>query len=266
MKDYPLLRLVPPVLRARDFHLYLQGGRRLTDLWQYGGAAVLGHTPPHILGELKNTANRGLFTPFPHPLEHRLIKALSAIFPESVFRVYADEATLRQALSAAGYAGDRPFADPVFTPDGSPPVLWRPFLQESPSPQPSLCVPLLPWALAPQVLVIGIDDRPFPPSELLSPVLLAATVRSLYDLIAALPERGKAVFPLITEALGTWRRKGIYLHYAEPLDEAQYSRLFLHFLEGGFLLPPSPEQPLILPGALSPGEQAKLAELLGFLL
>ena len=60
-----LLRLVPAVLRARNFRLYTAGGRRLVDLWLNGGAAVLGHTPPALLRELKNTASRGLYAPFP---------------------------------------------------------------------------------------------------------------------------------------------------------------------------------------------------------
>jgi hypothetical protein len=38
--------------------------------------------------------------------------------------------------------------------------------------------------------------------------------------------------------------------------------LFSRFLENGFLIPPVPSHPLILPGILSPGEEAKLADLL----
>ncbi|MDR3342738.1 MAG: hypothetical protein LBT14_08135 [Treponema sp.] len=287
MAEQLLLRKIPPVLRARDFYLYTQGGQRLVDLWQYGGAAVLGHTPPHVLRELKNTANRGLFTPFPHPLENRLLKALSRIFPESTCRVYADEASLRRALAEAGFPENRPFPDPAVFPDeplSTPgPSLWRPFLQdqsaENASPRTpvtrqggstELLVPVLPWALAPKVLVIGLRDEQvnrFPPSDILSPVLLTAAVRSIYDLIAAMPERGSVAFPHIPEALAhsTWRRRGIYLYYPELLDAEQYSTLFLHFLESGFLLPPSENLPLILPGALSPGEEAKLAALLRFI-
>jgi hypothetical protein len=33
-------------------------------------------------------------------------------------------------------------------------------------------------------------------------------------------------------------------------------------LEAGFLLPPDQEDPLILPGTMSPGEEAKLGELI----
>ena len=88
-EEFSLLREIPAVLRARDFRLYTDGGKRLVDLWQNGGAAILGHTPPSLLRELKNTASRGLYAPFPHFLEGRFLKALSSIFPGRDFRLYA---------------------------------------------------------------------------------------------------------------------------------------------------------------------------------
>jgi hypothetical protein len=269
------LRQVPPVLRARDFHLYTQGGRRLVDLWQYGGAAVLGHTPRLLLRELKNTAERGLFTPFPHPLENRFTKALSQLFPGTSCRVYADEASLRRALAAAGFAAaaESPFPDPAVY--STPPELlslWRPFLpwKDTGSGLPLLLVPVLPWVLAPKAVVFAPNLDPqvhrFPPSDFLSPALLAGATRALYDL-SLWPDREAAKFPKIQGALasGIWRRRGIYLHYTtetEPMDEAAYTERFLRFLDGGFLLPPERKAPLILPGSLSPGEEAKLAALL----
>jgi hypothetical protein len=63
-------------------------------------------------------------------------------------------------------------------------------------------------------------------------------------------------------AEGIWRQRGIYLQHETALDEHAYTVLFLRFLEAGFLLPPGRKEPLILPGALSKGEEAKLAALL----
>ncbi|MDR2485698.1 MAG: hypothetical protein LBD55_09915 [Treponema sp.] len=275
-----LLRRIPPVLRARDFRLYTKGGKRLLDLWQSGGAAALGHTPAGVLRELKNTAERGLFTAFPHPMENRFAKALSRLFPGALFRVYGDEASLRQALAAAGHTLDAgaAFPDPA-APRASPggaesPTLWRPFLDDDEPPSPSkpeeaaLLIPILPWALAPKVLVIPESFEPahaYPPSDILSPVILAAGTRSIYNLLAAGPMRGKVQFPKIRQALAhsPWRRRGIYLHYSDPLDDESYAALFLRFLGEGFLLPPNRNLPLILPGIVSPGEEAKLARLIG---
>ena len=182
-----LLRLLPRVLRARDFHLYLDGGKRLTDLWRSGGRAVLGHKPPRVLGELKNAAERGLFTSLPHPLEGRFIKALEGFFPDRAFRLYMDESSLYRALEEAGFTG--PFYDPAFPlqnvvaqntaardsiaqAGGKPDVsLWRPFLDDAkaygatsdPVSAPIL-IPVLPWPLAPAVLVFEKSmEASFPP-------------------------------------------------------------------------------------------------------
>jgi len=110
--DLILLRKLPNVLRARGFRLYLSNGKRLVDLWLNGGAAVLGHTPLNILRELKNTASRGLYSPLPHFAEGRYIKALSKIFPNRFFRLYA---TPPQELSVLFNNGEaklwRPFAN-----------------------------------------------------------------------------------------------------------------------------------------------------------
>jgi hypothetical protein len=97
-----------------------------------------------------------------------------------------------------------------------------------------------------------------------SPVLLAAAARGIYDLLAS-PERGKPVFPRISKALknpanSMWQRQGIYLNLKE---KTEWETLFTHFLEAGFLIPPTPSQPLILPGEMSDGEEAKLAAALG---
>jgi hypothetical protein len=265
------LSLVPAIRRARDFRLYTDQGRRLIDLWQLGGAAILGHTPVGVLREFKNTAARGLFAPFPHPLEGRLIKALARLFPGGDFRVYADEFSLRRALDQAGY--DVPFPDPAFSPEPARIVsLWRPFLLPGErgfafSPDtPPIQRPVLPlsWPGSPRILALEkSQSRCFPPSDQVSPVILAAAIRGIYDLLAA-GDRGTPRFPKIKKALtqSPWRCRGIYLTLREPPDTAGYAGLFRDFLDRGFLLPPDATQPLILPGILSPGEEAALAELL----
>ena len=250
-----LLCQLPKVLRARDFHLYLEGGKRLTDLWLHGGRAILGHKPPGVLKEMKNAGERGLFSPLPHPAEKRFIKALEVFFPGRVFRIYPDEKSLYSALDKIG--------NPDF-------FLWRPFLEtkaETP-----IIVPVLPWPLGPAVLVLekGIETS-FPPGEIIPPVLLAPATRALYNLAAefkASPPgkkkigRGKLRYTRIEKALkeSIWSREGIYLRC--KADAEDYAAMFKVFLEGGFLIPPSMAEPAILPGFMSQGEEEKLAELL----
>ena len=286
-----LLDLIPKVLRARDFHLYLENGKRLTDLWLDGGRAVLGHKPPRVLLELKNAAERGLFCPLPHPMERRLLKALETLFPDRAFRLYADSPSLCRALADAGLsAGSLPLPDPAFpegdvADNGARVSLWRPFVEPpSAASEPNaapVMIPILPWPLGPEVLVLSKSmEASFPPGDLIPPVLLAPAARAAYNLAAALkaPGQGRARYHKIEKIFGKrnskrnshasdeggmlWHRKGIYLTVKPGIESEKYAALFRRFLEGGFLIPPSPMEPVILPASMSPGEEAKLAELL----
>jgi hypothetical protein len=266
--EFSLLRLMPTVLRARDFRLYTKDSKRLVDLWQNGGAAIMGHTPSAFLREIKNTASRGLYAPFPHFLEGRYFKALSRIFAGRNFRLYAAPPQELYKMVAEGDA-----------------ALWRPFLNSA-APlavdenAPPILIPVVPgiqgWhyglPLGLCVLAINPDyekTAPLPPGDFISPVLLAAAARGIFDLIAAAPERMKPAYPRIAKVLkddrlGTkfWQRQGIYLSPRQTPSPEEWTALFRRFLDNGFLLPPIPSQPLILPGILSPGEEAKLAKLL----
>ena len=299
MDTKELLRLLPKVLRARDFHLYLENGKRLTDLWLQGGRAVLGHKPPKVTGELKNAAERGLFSPLPHPMERRFLKALEAFFPGRAFRLYPDETSLRLALAEAGFvvnnALDPAFPHAGFNTSGHGPVdgqsadnsanvfIWRPFLEPPEKPsletetapdacakegEASILIPVLPWPPGPAVLVLDKShEASFPPGELIAPVLLAPAARALYDLAAALKAntRNGRQFPKIGRALkdSLWHRRGIYLSAGQETSSDKYEDLFRRFLESGFLIPPSRAEPLILPASMSAGEETKLAQLLG---
>jgi hypothetical protein len=103
-----------------------------------------------------------------------------------------------------------------------------------------------------------------PPSDILSPVLLATATRGIYDLIAAAPQRAKPILPRVFKALkdSPWQRRGIYLNLKEEPTPEKWAAIFKQFLDAGFLLPPTPSFPVILPGELSAGEDAKLASVL----
>ncbi|MCL2215117.1 MAG: hypothetical protein FWC06_07920 [Treponema sp.] len=259
LNDLSLLRQMPNVLRARGFRLYLADGRRLVDLWLNGGAAVLGHTPANQLRELKNTASRGLYAPFPHFTESRYLKALSKLFPGRVFRLYA-----APPRGMEEFFKDRKAA------------LWRPYYDSAnpfASDETPLLVPVLPGIQTwndnlPYGLCIAAfkseeEQSQFPPSSSLSPILLAVAARGVYDILAS-PQRAKLNMPRIMKALknSKWKRQGIYLTLKKEPASDEWTALFHCFLEAGFLLPPTFAQPLILPGELSDGEEAKLAAVL----
>jgi hypothetical protein len=261
--DYSLLNNIPAVLRARGFRLYTQDGRRLVDLWLNGGAAILGHTPPNLLRELKNTASRGLYAPLPHFSESRFLKSLSKLFPGRSFRLYAAPPPELAELFNSGAAKLwRPFTDPA-----------SPFAVENTP----LLIPVLPGIQSwrgelPLGLCIAAAKSEnqiaqLPAGDILPPLLLSVAARGVYDLLAS-PERAKPAFPRLVKVMQTddfkkrWRRQGIYLYPKEKPQDEKWAALFNQFLDAGFLLPPNQNQPLILPGELSDGEEAKLAAVL----
>jgi hypothetical protein len=171
----------------------------------------------------------------------------------------------------------------VFVADNSksavPISIWRPFLNAAWD-ETSILVPILPMPWAPKVLALTLSlSQAFPEGDLIPPVILAAAARGIHDLVAATPGRGAVPYHTLSRALkkSPWRRRGIYIYHSQlspvapEYDGVQdgrntveaYAALFRRFLENGFLLPPDPAQPLILPGELSAGEEAKLAGLLG---
>ena len=247
---------LPVVLRARGFRLYT-GSRRLIDLYLNGGAAVMGHTIPNVLREIKNYASRGLYAPFPHFTQGRLLKALSLLMPEHTFGIYAAPPQELETLYNNGKAELwRPFTGTQ--PNNKLKILVIPGIQTWRNNLPfGLCVSASPDKAASQSEILS-------PGETLSPILLAAAARGVYNIIAS-PERIRPQLPRTYKVLketSFWQRNGIYLTLKEKPSQEAWAALFEKFLEAGFLLPPVPTQPVILPGELSAGEDTKLAKIL----
>jgi hypothetical protein len=217
-----------------------------------------------VVRELKSVAERGLFAPYPGTAQKRFIKALSTLFPSAAaFRIYTDQTRLMAVLEQAGVIKKgEVFSDPaIFLPETATVALWRPFCECVAA---YLLVPILPWRLAPAVLVAteggvaaGWD---IPPSDAIAPIALVGATRAIYDLIA---EKENRAYPKIAKALMDkeciWKQNGVYLH--TDLEGEAYARLFRLFLEAGCLLPPTLQAPAILPSELSEGEEASLARL-----
>ncbi|MCL2759401.1 MAG: hypothetical protein FWD22_04250 [Treponema sp.] len=258
------MRNIPDVLRARGYRLYLADGRRLVDLWLNGGAAILGHTPQNLLRELKNTASRGLYAPFPHFTEGRYLKSLLKLFPGFSFRFYAAPPQELTALFNSGAVKLwRPYENPEkpLSVNDSPffiPILpgvqtWRDGLPLG------LCVVAAKTGSAQEKDLLA----QLPQNDALSPILFAVAARGVYDILAA-KERANPKLPQVAKTLkntsSIWQRQGIYLSLKKKTSSQEWETLFNQFLEAGFLLPPTQNYPLILPGELSDGEEAKLLE------
>jgi hypothetical protein len=269
-----LFGLVPQVTRARGWRLY-GGGRRFVDLWQGGGTAILGHKSSGLVRSLKDAAERGLFMPLPHVQGARFIKALEKLFPGMAFRVYADWSEFPDWKCLPVWRPFRPALVSTAVPDASDTGVsvtgarwhWKGVEKGTGVYGTSVFRPVLPFPLGPAVIVCGKEEEAdFPPSSCVPPVILAMAARACYSLLAS-PERGVMPFRRIKEVFaeggsaGGWRLEGIYIWREETAAE-DWEAVFRRFLDGGFLLPPAPSGPLIIPAELSRGEEAALARLL----
>ncbi len=266
-----MMALVPRIRRARGFRLYAESGTRLLDLWQCGGAAALGHTPPRVLLALKDTASRGLFAPFPGGEAKRLARMLASLVDgRPVVRLYADEAAADRALAAAGYGSlsRSSFADPARVPVGpnDAAALWRPWIGLERIPP--VVSPVLPLPLpgCPVALLLAPElEARFPEPAPASPLLLAALRRAFADLSASLskgerPDR-RRLAEALADAAGVSVR-GPYIRFAAYSEPRSYFDLFRRFLGRGLLLPPDPAVPAIVPLEMSAGEERALADAL----
>ena len=264
---HDLWKHVPPITRARGYRLYDNRGRRLLDLYQAGGAALIGHRGSSLTGAIKTVASRGLLLDLPSIYGLRLLKALSRRYPGygEVHIVSSMSAALDLISSAMGrHISAREIADPALGQTGDV-CLDRPFLTPSPAGGPSalVLIPVLPFRIGGGPIVLCLK-QPLPASRSphghtpLSPLLLSGALRALHDLEHFEPPEWYHR-PLVKPLHG-WIQRGPYLQSLVHRD--RYPALFLRFLESDVLLSPDPESPSILPGDASQGELDKLAKLL----
>lgn len=256
-----LLRLLPPIKRARGWRLYAVDGRRFLDLWMDGGAALPGSGKTGFGRSLKEAIDTGTTRPLPSIWEHRLRTELVRRWPEyPVHRVFRSQDAASLALVQASRQNPG-------IPERA--VLLHPF---------SAMLQGTIWAdalTAPVVAPILPCPGPFSPGILLvrDPKVAEALEDQVIPPVAAMAlVRGLAAFDRFLEAYieGHWRgidrfvgalyvRRGPCLlpRYA---PEA-HATVFARALEAGILLPPRYEWPALVPGDYDPGELAPLATL-----
>ncbi len=222
--------LLPPgryLRRAREWYLYDQQGDRYLDFWQGRGAAFLGHRPPGLARTVKEEIDRGLWSPAPTRWPYRLEKVL-------------------MELSAVADV-------PSLTLEPRP-LRWWPLagvVAEASSLQVGSAA-----TAAVQVVPPGVPGTGTPES----PVLLAAAVVGLQALLRYLQEtEAHSESARRVELAGTiacppgYRRLGVAF-FPDP-DETgrvvgRYDANRRTALELGFVLPPTPGEPIICPGVL----------------
>jgi hypothetical protein len=258
-------RELPRIVRAREYRLYDERGRRYIDFYQNGGRALLGHRPAGAARAVKASFERGLVAEYPTPWSGRLEKLLRKRFPGlSGLRSYrSPEEACRVA---GGEAVDISFREGRARCAGGEGIpLWRPGGLDTEAERElragrwgSCFLPLLPFpgGFAPGLLCLLRGGDELPPSETISPLLEALLVRAAagmqkWEENADTEAWARFDFPGV-------ERSGPYLRFS--LEEGDYRALRARLLQRGVLLPPTVETPAVVPGEFTEGEVKPLLE------
>lgn len=277
MSPEALLRLLPPIRRARDYRLYAEDGSRFLDLWQDGGRGALGAKGTGLGTLLKAEVDKGRAKPLPSLAEARLEKEIRSRWPGyEAIRFYANaeraEAALARALGpgkAGGLVFDPARRDPASASGrDAPALLIRPFYErlikeeEAASYRAALLLLPCPSAFAPVPLLFSRpEDAEGLEGDLVPPMALACAYRSLREFGAYSGRVGEAFWRRADRATaGLFERVGPFL-YPRRAPEA-YGTLFAEALKSGVLLSPCFGLPSILPGQFDDGELKKLSRIL----
>lgn len=230
------------IKRARGPFLYTEKGRRLTDLYQENGRAILGWGGSSAFTMLKNALDRGATGSFRTCFSYRLEKAVNALFfgcrrKAFVFVKKSDCLSAALKISAKNTFVWKPWADSAFNADSADCIVFE---------------PPLPWTSGIFILAVKeelsekiSDDILKETARLPSPVE-AAAARSVYNLISALQVRQeKDWFVYDLALIKYWSRRGPYLF--PKMKKELYGKFLLHCLDLGIVVSPVYEQPSIVP-------------------
>jgi len=262
-----LLRLLPPIRRARLWRLYAEDGRRLLDLWMDGGRSLLGAKGRGLGTSIKAAVDMGLLRPLPSVWEERAKKAVMAAFPgySGALAFRNEERALREidiVLGRPAKVLDSAAREPG--PEEADILVIRPFGGGLPRLQaalPRFALPLLPCPSALGCAFVLFRDKADAAAmggELVPPAALASACGALRELAAFSRGYGEDLWRRSDRRLGPFfERKGPYLY--PRCAEAGYGAFFRLALGAGLLVSPRFDLPSILPADFDDGELAALA-------
>ncbi len=237
------------VTRARDCFLYTLSGTRLTDMFQENGKAILGWDGKNATTFFKNMLSKGLTGGFVCEDRPRTNKAVSELIGKECCVFFYNNKT--EAVKAAASTGARNI------------VSFRPWNLEQESCETAdavVVVPPFPWGE--DIVILAVvstgSTTTMVEGQLKIPFALqAALTRSIYNLIAELPERTEKDWfiydPVITKY---WERKGPYLY--PKISENKYDDFVKHCLDCTIVINPSYNEPSIVPFGADKGVFTKL--------
>lgn len=237
------------VTRARDCFLYTHSGTRLTDMFQENGKAILGWDGKNATTFFKNMLSKGLSGAFICEDKARIDKAVSELTGLQSHVLFF--ASKNDAVKAAIKLGAKKI------------VSYKPWNLEQESCETAdavVVVPPFPWGEDIVILAVGStgSTTTMVEGQLKIPFALqAALTRSIYNLIAELPERTEKDWfiydPVITKY---WERKGPYLY--PKISENKYDDFVKHCLDCTIVINPSYNEPSIVPFGADKGVFTKL--------
>ncbi len=246
----------PEIKRSRDYYLYDFSGNRYLDLYQNGGRAIMGHKPQGLSTVLKNTISKGLLSEYPGVYYKRLLKILKIFFPEyEEYRVFSSMDKVVMVLSDYLQRSVTSIPDPVVTDSENQNIsLWRPFLKPSKGKKPDILVPVLPFPLGGTPGLVCLKKtsgaEKIPPSDVVSPFMLAGIIKSLNILLKFKNIYTEEIWCRFNSSL--WDRKGPYL--IMRCNREEYGDIFDRFKRRKILLSPFFPGPSIVPLIFSEGD------------
>ncbi|MGN0728840.1 hypothetical protein [Treponema sp.] len=230
------------IKRARGPFLYTESGKRLTDLYQENGRAVLGWGGASAFTVMKNVLDRGATGSFRTSFSGRLEKSVNELFPGEARRIFIF-AKKSESLSAAVKISPRntffwkPWSDAEFDFSSADCIVFEP-----PFPWTSGIFILAAKKNIPETVLLDSVSESI---KLPSPIEAGVT-RSVYNLISALKTRQEKDWFIYDLFLAKyWQRKGPYLYPKIPREH--YKAFLIHCLELGIVASPVYEQPSIVP-------------------
>jgi len=280
-----LLRLLPPVRRARGNRLYTADGKRYLDLWLDDGRGILGDRDRYTRTVAANAADKGLTRPYPGLYDKRFQKAVTPVWPG--FNTVVSFSSEERALAAATRVlGANPILIDSAVCPSSPEALAKPEAAVSNLAQgtaaPGFVAIARPFAAIPETCHLALPrlpcPRPFAPwcliardgtavaqalsreeGDLVPAQSLVAAARGLSSLEASVSDGyGETLWSRFDKRMDAWfERAGPYL-FAKAIP-AGYEAFFRAALEGGALLSPHPDAPSVIPPDFDDGELVKLS-------
>lgn len=227
-----------PVTRARGCFLYTKKGKRLTDLYQEDGRAILGWEGGSAFTHLKNVLSRGQTGSFICEDKSRVEKAVSTLLnsQRNVFFF----STLEHVTKAAIAVSMQNIS--VYKP-------WLTYDVDWSAVDSVIIEPPLPWTASVFILAVK-KECPLPEviySQSKVPYALqAAITRGIYNLIDALPKRTEKDFFIYDTVLTKYfERRGPYLDPKVPQEK--YDDFVLHCLDNCVIINPEEGHSSIVP-------------------